>query len=154
MQKRNKLQVTDPRAKRRWTRNATKEAFWREHIRVWKESGKSKRAYCMEHELSESSFTWWIRETRMRDKEKVTSANTLLEPEDQLKNPFVPLRLLPESQCDDQLSVAEKESPLAANAQPRVEIVLPAGAVIRFDQTCSLKFIGELFSTLKGQERC
>ena len=97
MQKRSKYQIRSDAAKQRWVRDDRKESFWRRHIEAWKSSGLSKRGYCIANDLSQSSFNAWNREITLRDREKIPSTNATellsVPPE---KNPFVPLRLLPD----------------------------------------------------------
>jgi len=155
VQKRTKFEVRSDASKQRWVRDDRKEAFWRSHIHGWKQSGQSKRAYCIAHNVSQSSFNAWTREIGIRDREKVPSANAealLSESVEQLKNPFVALHLLPDGALEEEGAAESSESPASSTAR-RVEILVPGGATIRIE-SCSLNFIGELFSTLKGQKQC
>jgi hypothetical protein len=52
--------------------SAAKEAYWRCHFDRQAASGFSIRTYCLEHDLAESSFHWWRRETQNRDAERET----------------------------------------------------------------------------------
>ena len=155
MRKRTKFQIRSDAAKQRWVRDEKKEAFWRGHIRAWNKSGQSKRAYCIAHELSQSSFNAWSREIGIRDRERLPSASAealLSEPVEKLKNPFVALRLLPDALAAEKREAEDKKPP-EASLEQRVEILVPGGAIIRIE-SCSLKFVGELFSALKGEKRC
>lgn len=148
MQKRTKFQVRSDAAKQRWVRDDRKESFWRKHVEAWKVSKLSKRGYCISRNLSQSSFNAWRREIELRDREKVASANSvelLSEPATPARGAFVPLRLLP-SEVKEPLS-QEVECGVAKQS---IEILVPGGAVIRVNEICSLKFVAELFSTLKG----
>jgi hypothetical protein len=147
MQKRSKFQIRSDAAKQRWIRDDRKESFWRRHIEAWKQSGLSKRGYCLTKELSQSSFNAWSREITLRDREKVPATKTtesLLEAKNQ--NPFVPLRLL-----SDEAQAGNRELP---SSPPRIgtslEILVPGGAVIRINDHPSLELIVELFSSLKN----
>lgn len=64
MQKRSKFQIRSDAAKQRWVRDDRKESFWRRHIEAWKNSGLSKRGYCLANDLSQSSFNAWNRDDR------------------------------------------------------------------------------------------
>ena len=44
-----------------------RERMWREHLAAWKTSGLSQAAYCRQHGLMQSDFSWWKRETVRRD---------------------------------------------------------------------------------------
>ena len=102
------------------------------------------------HNLAQSSFNAWNREIELRNREKVSSANAaaLLSHTDETpKNPFVPLRLLPDDEKEQ-----EPQPPIVESCPLKqlIDILVPGGAVIRVDENCSLKFVAELFSTLKG----
>jgi hypothetical protein len=144
-QKRTKFQVRSDASKQRWVRDDKKEAYWRKHIQGWKASGLSKRAYCIDNNLSQSSFNAWTREIGIRDREKLPSANASALLSDCEENPFVPLRIVHDE---------EKPEPAyggtSATAKQHVDILVPGGAVIRVDENCNVNFIASLFSTLKG----
>ena len=38
-----------------------KEQYWYQHIKDWEQSGKSKKAYCRQHNLVYDQFKWWYR---------------------------------------------------------------------------------------------
>jgi hypothetical protein len=150
MQKRTKFQVRSDAAKQRWVRDDRKESFWRKHIEAWKRSGQSKRGYCISHNLCQSSFNAWNREIGIRDREKVASANAaglLPDSVKASKNPFVPLHLLPDEAKEPEFV----PSIIETHSEQLIDILVPGGAVIRISENCSLKFVAELFSTLKGQ---
>ncbi len=151
MQQRTKFQIRSDASKQRWVRDSRKESFWRKHVEAWKVSGESKRGYCIERNLSQSSFNGWHRELGIRDREKITSANAealLSNPVDQSKNLFVPLRLLSE---EEKVDVIDDPVVDERSAKPLIDILVPGGAVIRVDETCSPDFVANLFLTLKGQ---
>jgi len=146
--KRTKFQVRSDASKQRWIRDDKKEAFWRRHIETWKRSGLSKRAYCKSKNLSESSFNAWCREIELRDREKATTTNAtalLEETEQQVANPFVPLRLISsEPKCEQ----VESLPAMPEDAKQNVSILVPGGAVINVSG-CSVGFITELYLSLK-----
>ncbi len=148
MPKRSKFQIRSDAAKQRWVRDDIKEGFWRKHVEAWEASGLSKRAYCIAHDLSQSSFNAWNRELTIRDREKVPSTNAqeLLYELPSNKNPFVPLFILPdkpETTIPD--SLQEEKIP----ENQHIEILVPGGAVIRVNG-CSSRFIAEIFLSLKA----
>jgi hypothetical protein len=147
MQKRSKFQVRSDAAKQRWVRDDRKESFWRRHIEAWAQSGLSKRAYCLTKELSQSSFNAWNREITLRDREKAPAARTTDSPPGSKdKNPFVPLRLLP-----DEAQVGNRELPGSpARTANSLDILVPGGAVIRINNRPTIEFVVELFSSLKS----
>lgn len=58
-----------PEAGSRWVRDSKKEAFWKEQIALWQESGLSVRAFCKEQGIVETSFYAWRRELIIRARE-------------------------------------------------------------------------------------
>jgi transposase len=85
-------------------RDGRKERFWRRMVRRWDKSGLSVRAFCLTYRLSEPSFYAWRRMLKQRDGEAVS---------------FVPVRVVPD------------DPSLAATAGASLELVLPAGRVLR-----------------------
>lgn len=113
MQKRTKFQIRSDASKQRWVRDDRKEAYWRKQKSYWKDSGLSKRAFCLANGLPESSFNAWCREIDLRDREKdrSTSATALLDSDPgESKNLFVPLRILPDTNIDVAAHAAAKEN--------------------------------------------
>jgi hypothetical protein len=156
VQKRSKFQVRSDASKQRWVRDDRKEAFWRKQIADWKKSGLSKRAFCIQHVLSQSSFNAWCREIGIRDREKIPSTNAemlLATPSEFPKtNPFVPLRLLADGEERAHVEApAGAELDKAPETRQCVEIVVPGGAVIRVHEDSNLDLVGKIFSTLRGQ---
>jgi hypothetical protein len=47
-----------------------KEASWRDRIKQWEASGLSIREFCQKQELKETSFHYWRREIKRRDKKR------------------------------------------------------------------------------------
>jgi len=147
--RRTKFQTRSDAAKQRWVRDEKKEAFWRQHIGVWKRSGLSKRAYCKSKNLADSSFNAWYREIELRDREKVATTNAavlLTEAEQKSTNPFVPLRLVASEPQQEQL---EPPHTKADETQQTISILVPGGAVLRVTDNCNLNFVAELYSSLK-----
>lgn len=148
MQKKTKMKMRSAAAKQRWARNDEKETFWRKHIEEWKESGQSKRGYCREHGLSESSFSAWKREIDLRDREQAASPDS-----DGLKDDFsvfargtfVPLRVVP----DKTESASRSEDPAASEGA--VKVLVPGGGVLLVGQGCRVELAAEIFRALKEQ---
>jgi transposase len=51
------------------TRDIQKEATWRRRLRDQAKSGQSVRAWCRQHDVTETGFYWWRRELARRDTE-------------------------------------------------------------------------------------
>ncbi len=145
--KRTKFQIRSDAAKQRWVRDDRKEAFWRKHVEAWKRSGMSKRAYCLQNNLTASSFNAWNREIGIRDREKSPSANAA-ELTSAVKSPFQQIRLVS--------AEPRPEPPGQTMSQPTsvqsgsVDILVPGGAVIRVTEGCQIDYITRLFSSLKA----
>ena len=54
----------------RWTRDTTKENYWKSQLDLWQKSGLSVRAFCKEHGIVETSFYAWRRELIIRAREE------------------------------------------------------------------------------------
>ena len=147
--KRTKFQVRSDAAKQRWVRDELKEVYWRKHIAAWKRSGMSKRGYCKANNLSESSFNAWNREISLREREYAPTANAaaILSANE---NPFVPIRLAPNSPSAD-LPPVKAAEPLPATAEGLVEIFVPGGAVLRVRNGCGVEFVAQLFPAIKSE---
>lgn len=149
MQKRTNFQIRSDASKQRWVRDDKKEAYWRKHIESWKKSGQSKRGYCMEKQLSESSFNAWKREIELRDREKAASAGMAGSIADSLalaRGPFVPLRVVPDAA---QPNGSEACSAVDGKA---VEVRVPGGAVLVVTHGSSVELAVEIFHALKEQK--
>jgi transposase-like protein len=57
-------------ARRGARRDLGKERFWRRMLRLWRRSGRSVRAFCGEHDISEPSFFAWRRTLAERDRQR------------------------------------------------------------------------------------
>ncbi len=145
MLKRSKFQIRSDAAKQRWVRDDKKEAFWRSKVEEWKSSGLSKRAFCEQSNLSDSSFNAWAREISIRDREKVTSANAMaLLAEERKETPgqFVPLRILPsEPRAEKNVSI-EKSN---------IELQLPGGCILRLTRESDFSLVKQLFDSLEAK---
>jgi transposase-like protein len=47
-----------------------RERFWRRLLRLWRRSGRTVRAFCGEHQVSEPSFFAWRRTLAERDRQR------------------------------------------------------------------------------------
>ncbi len=148
MAKRTKFQVRSDASKQRWVRDDRKEAYWRKQIEAWRQSGLSKRGYCIANGVSESSFNSWNREIQMRDREKEPSRNAAELLSAPAKNPFVPIRIVPKCAKEKVL----QSSPAKDRAEQKsIEICLSDGVVIRLHDGCDPSFVGRLLLSLKSE---
>lgn len=148
MQKRTKFQIRSDASKQRWVRDDKKEAFWRKHIESWEKSGQSKRGYCLEKKLSESSFNSWKREIELRDRENMSAkkAGPEVDSPALARGPFVPLRVVPDA------APAGRGEACAAVDGKAVEVRVPGGAVLILSQGSSVELAVEIFHALKEQK--
>jgi hypothetical protein len=145
---------TTPTAGSRWVRDEKKEAFWKEQLALWQDSGLSVRAYCKEQGIVETSFYAWRRELIIRARESPgTMSATFNEPRNTVKdgrgrklrvcfrqtdhaplkslieqtdgpNPFVPLNVVPDSEVKAPEEVEVPELKTSANQTPALGICL------------------------------
>jgi hypothetical protein len=87
-------------------RDPRKERFWRRMLGQWRSSGRTIRAFCQLHDLSEPNFYAWRRILAQRDAKAVA---------------FVPIQ------------VVADEPPTTAGDQPTpgLELLLSGGRVLR-----------------------
>lgn len=55
-------------------RDSAKEAFWRQMVSQWGDSGLTVRAFCEEQGQNESRFYWWKRQLKRRSTENHRSS--------------------------------------------------------------------------------
>jgi len=91
-------------------RDVAKEQFWRDKVQRHKQSGQTNREFCDRENLKACSLSWWRRELTKRDRE-------VSQPEQKVKTPFVPVRVVPD--------------PIPSQISSAIEIVLPAGPTVR-----------------------
>jgi hypothetical protein len=115
----------------RGKRDGGKERFWRETFRQWRRSGQGVRAFCAEHELTESLFHAWRRILAERDQAATASGNVPT---------FVPVRVI---------------DPAAPTA---LEVALERGCVVRvargFDADSLRQLLAILVSPTGGRHVC
>jgi hypothetical protein len=46
-------------------KNESRYFFWKKHLSAWKQSGISKKKYCLQNNLALSTFGYWIQKIRM-----------------------------------------------------------------------------------------
>ena len=90
------------------SRDPVREQHWRERVTAWAASGLSVRAFCQQHQLTETTFHHWRRELRDRDDAAASPARPR----------FVPVTVLPAAE------------PVASSATLAVEVRCPSGHVV------------------------
>ena len=91
------------------SRDPVREQHWRERVTAWAASGLSVRAFCQQHQLTETTFQYWRRELRVRDEAASSSS---------ARPTFVPVTVLPAAE------------PVASSATLAVEVRCPSGHVV------------------------
>src|SRR5262249_20207819 len=105
-------------------RNLSREQFWRDTIRAWKASGQSVRAFCAARGLTEATF--YARRRELAHREPHTTSSTPSGP----SPTFAPVRVIPD---------------------PTVEVVLPAGLVLRVPAGVDPAAVARLVAALGAQ---
>jgi len=95
------------------------ERFWRDAVAAWQKSGLSVRAFCASRKLSEYNFHTWRRTLQQRDRQSVPTPQPPR---------LVPVRVLPDT---------------------LIEIVLPAGLVVRVHATTDPVTVAALVAALR-----
>jgi hypothetical protein len=96
------------------------EQFWRKTQAAWAKSGQSVRAFCASRQLSEASFYGWRRTLQERDRLQRPAPS---------QPTFVPLRVVPAAV---------------------VEVVLPAGLVVRVPGGAEASAVASLVAALRA----
>jgi hypothetical protein len=104
--------------------NSSREQFWRDTIRAWKASGQPVRAFCAAQGLSEPTF--YARRRELADRAPPTTSDTPSFP----PTTFAAVRIVPD---------------------PSVEVVLPAGLILRFPAGVHPAAVARLVAALGGQ---
>jgi hypothetical protein len=119
-------------------RDTSKERFWRDVILRHKRSGQTIGEFCLERDLSESSFHAWRRTIAERDQQtKQAPSNVTVNRHD--LPAFVPLRVAPATETP-------KTSPL--------EVVLAPNRVIRVSPGFDAVTLRRLLATLEEDPSC
>jgi hypothetical protein len=106
------------------TRNLSREQFWRDTISAWKTSGQSIRAFCVARGVSEATF--YARRRELADRVQLTKADT----PSGTSPTFAAVRVVPD---------------------PTVEVVLPAGLVLRVPLGIDPGAVARLVAALERQ---
>jgi hypothetical protein len=137
-------------------RDLVKERFWREALRQQKTSGLSIREFCVRQRLTESAFYAWRSEIRRRDQQrgrsKIPPSFTLRTKHDRQKPsvrvtaPVDGPRFLP-------VAVASLGDLGQFGRAPAglVEIVLPAGFVLRVGPDCNRRTLRTVLGALRRE---
>ena len=102
-----------------------RERKWREHLTAWTHSGLSQAAYCRQHALMQSDFSWWKREIIRRD-----------------QGASSPPALVPV-----QVALAPVES-------HGIELLLSGGRTLRFDARVDPAALGRIVRVLEREHAC
>ena len=103
-------------------RNHAREQFWRDTIAAWQESGQSVRAFCAARSISEATF--FARRRELIDRAPLPQP-AAAAPAAQ----FVPVNFVPD---------------------PRVEVVLPGGLIVRVLVAADPAAVARLVAALGG----
>ena len=104
--------------------NSSREQFWRDTISAWKASGQSVRAFCAARGVNEATF--YARRRALANRQPPTTSGTPSEP----SPTFAAVRVVPD---------------------PTVEVVLPAGLVLRVPVGADPSAVARLVAALGGQ---
>jgi transposase len=86
-------------------RDRSKERYWRQVLRRWRQSGLSVRRFCTREDIAEPTFYFWRAEIARRD-----------QPAAEAPPPFVPIHVRPE---------------VAPAPGPFLDVLLRNGRVVR-----------------------
>jgi len=118
-------------------RDPEKERFWREAVSRRERSGVTVRQFCRDEGLRETTYHFWRRELRKRDREKnsanARSAKKTLKRK--APSPFVSVELVP--------------TPSEIQRSTMMEIVLPAGSVVRVPEGVNLQALAGVLRVLE-----
>jgi transposase-like protein len=115
-------------------RDIGKERFWRDVIRRHKRSGQTISEFCLQHDLSESSFHAWRRTIAARDQQTRQTQMSVGE-----LPAFVPLRVAP--------------SPHTPTTSP-LEVVVGPNRIIRVSPGFDAVTLRRLLATLEEGSSC
>jgi transposase-like protein len=115
-------------------RDLKKEAFWQRTIDQQTGSGRSVRAWCRQHGLSEANFHWWRRELARRDAEGHISSCRA----------FVPVHVTP----GNGVHVFPEADPRAPETGGQIEIVLAKGCCVRVAGVVDRQMLADVLAIL------
>jgi hypothetical protein len=104
--------------------NSSREQFWQDTITAWKASGQSVRAFCAARGLNEATF--YARRRELADQVPPTLSGTPSGP----SPTFAAVRVVPD---------------------PTLEVVLPAGLILRVPVGADPAAVARLVAALGGQ---
>ena len=115
------------------SRDPVREQHWRERVTAWAASGLSVRAFCQQHQLTETTFHHWRRELRDRDDAAASPARPR----------FVPVTVLPAAE------------PVASSATLAVDVRCPSGHVVTVpvDDPATLRTLFAALASLAEEPR-
>jgi hypothetical protein len=116
-------------------RDPAREKFWRRTIREQRSSGLSVRDFCRREGLKDGAFRWWRQELARRDHEPSTAPPG--EPAEAAPS-FLPVR------------VVDLEAVVPRTAPP-IEVVLPAGPIVRVPFGFDPRTLGDILAVLGGR---
>jgi hypothetical protein len=114
-------------------RDRCKERFWRDVVRRWRRSGRTIRAFCAEHHLSEPSFYAW---RRILAPPQARSAAAGSDERHDGPPTFVPVRVTP------------------ASTPPVLEVVVGSGRVVRVPPGFDVPTLRNLLALLEEAPSC
>jgi hypothetical protein len=116
-------------------RDPARERFWRRTIREQQRSGLSVRDFCRREGLKDGAFRWWRQELPRRDQEPSKAPRGEGA---EAAAVFLPVRVVaPEA--------------VAPRTVPPIEIVLPAGAIVRVPFGFDPRTLGDILAALGGR---
>lgn len=104
---------------------------WLKLIAEYETSGQSQKEFCEEHDLSFSTFQYWL--YRRSKKVRSVSGSTA---------EFLPVEVV-------RSAAPEGAATKARASDAAVEIALPSGVQVRLSAGVSASFVGELIAALK-----
>ena len=118
-------------------RRAEREQFWRLAIEEHAQSGLSAREFCRRESISEPSFYSWRRRLSGRERLSETAVSRQASGS-------------PASGRTTELAASGLIPVQVAGLAPRmIEVVAPAGVVVRLPEDCSVETIGRVLRALR-----
>jgi hypothetical protein len=105
---------------------------WTKLIAEYQTSGLSQKEFVAKHDLSFSTFQYWLY-TKSKKLSSVSGSRTR----------FLPVELVPSPALEARAETVAPDGPAG------VEIALPGGVQVRLPLGTSARFIGELLAALK-----
>lgn len=105
-------------------RDLALERFWRRAVTERERSGQTVQAFCLARRLAAANFYAWRRELQKRDESALSSAATT--------------------------SAAVTFVPVSVRAEARIEVVLPAGVMVRVPAGTDAAAVAQLVAALRA----